>query len=477
LNALKRIAKNTGVLFASQILSYVLMFIYVIYTARYLGAEGFGILSLALAFTGIFGILADMGLSQLTVREVARDKSLTGKYLGNITGIKIILSLLTLIIAYIVLYLLNYPIQTFIVVYFLIIYAVLSSLSKIFYSIFQAYEKLEFQSIGTFLNTLLILIITLIAIYLKMDVITFAFIYVIVGLLILIFNVLISKWKLKLPEIEIDWNFWKKSITEGFFFGFAGFFTEIYFNIDSVMISLLVGTAAVGWYNAAYRLIFVLMFIPSAIIASIFPVMSKYFESKKDALKIEYEKIFRYIFLISILILIYGLLFSDKIILIIYGKAYNPSISALEVLIWVIPFIFLTVLLGSLLAAVNKQRMVTIVAGVNAALNIVLNIILIPKYGFIGASVATVLTEALGFLLMFNYVSKNFYKISLIHNIGKPVVGGVCTTLIIYLLLAQFNWVLVGILGLIIYSSVLYFLKVITKDDINIFKQIFQWLI
>ena len=84
MNTVQRIAKNTGVLLASQIVSYIFGFFFVMYTARYLGAEGFGVLSFALAFTGIFGVFADLGLRQLTVREVARDKSLAGKYLGNI---------------------------------------------------------------------------------------------------------------------------------------------------------------------------------------------------------------------------------------------------------------------------------------------------------------------------------------------------------------------------------------------------------
>jgi len=65
------------------------------YTARYLGAEGFGILSFALAFTGIFGVFSDLGLSTLTVREVACDKTLASKYLGNIAVMKIILVVIT----------------------------------------------------------------------------------------------------------------------------------------------------------------------------------------------------------------------------------------------------------------------------------------------------------------------------------------------------------------------------------------------
>ena len=84
MNTVQRIAKNTGVLLISQIASYILGFFFIIYTARYLGAEGFDVLSFALAFTGIFGVFSDLGLSTLTVREVARDKTQASKYLGNI---------------------------------------------------------------------------------------------------------------------------------------------------------------------------------------------------------------------------------------------------------------------------------------------------------------------------------------------------------------------------------------------------------
>ena len=93
----------------SQIASYILGLFFVMYTARYLGVEGFGInpfrksvyktfrksfikkasrkmlrISFALAFTGIFGVFSDLGLSTLTAREAARDKSLARKYFGNI---------------------------------------------------------------------------------------------------------------------------------------------------------------------------------------------------------------------------------------------------------------------------------------------------------------------------------------------------------------------------------------------------------
>ena len=88
------------------------------YTARYLGAAGFGILSFALAFTGIFGVFSDLGLGTLTVREVARDKSLASKYLRNIAVMKIILVVITFGLIALTINLLGYPEQTIKVVYF-----------------------------------------------------------------------------------------------------------------------------------------------------------------------------------------------------------------------------------------------------------------------------------------------------------------------------------------------------------------------
>jgi len=92
MNTIQRIAKNIRVLLVSQIASYILGFFFVMYTARYLGTEGFGILSFALASIGILWCFSDLGLNTLTVREVARDKSLASKYLGNIAVMKVILT-------------------------------------------------------------------------------------------------------------------------------------------------------------------------------------------------------------------------------------------------------------------------------------------------------------------------------------------------------------------------------------------------
>lgn len=473
MSEIRSVAKNTGVLFVSQIISYILGFFFIMYITRYLGPEEYGILSFALAFTTIFGIMADLGLSQFIVREISRDPSLAPKYLGNALGIKIIASLLTFILAALIINGLNYPTKTVDVVYLIALYVLFNSFIQLFYSLFQSYEKMEYQAIGLVLTNILLLVLALLGIHLNMDLVYFALVYFIVSLIILIYVAVVSLRKFIIPKIEFDLDFSRKVLGESLFFVLAMVFTEIYFNIDSVMISLLVGNTAVGFYNAAYKLIFILMFIPGVLVISMFPVMSKHFKSAKNLLKLEYERMFKYLFIIALMILIFGFIFADKIILIIYGSAFIPSISALQILICVIPIIFITYLSGNLLGSINKQRFVAIVTAASAVLNVILNLFLIPQFSYFGASVATVLTELCVLILMFSYISRFFHRISILDNILKPLISAFVLAIIISII-NPFNWFLALLVGLIIYIPLLYMLKIIGKEDFKLLEELIR---
>ena len=129
MNTIQRIAKNTVVLITGDLAASLIGFFFLIYIARYLGVGGFGVLSFALAFTAIFNVLTDIGLSTLTTREVARDKSLTQKYLGSIGSLKIVLATATFGLISLTINLLDYPEETILVVYLIGLSVILSSFS------------------------------------------------------------------------------------------------------------------------------------------------------------------------------------------------------------------------------------------------------------------------------------------------------------------------------------------------------------
>jgi len=200
----RTIAKNTSVLYVAQIITYVLGFFITIYTVRYLSVDDYGILAAALALTGIYVVFGDLGLSTLTVREVVRDKSLTQKYVGNTTIMKLFLSLFTFLLTVITVYIFGYNEATITVVYILTIAFIFNAFSSIFYSIFQAYQKMEYQSVATILNSVVMLIGTLLAIYLGLDVIAFALVYLAANAINFLYVLVTYAWKFYLPNVEMD---------------------------------------------------------------------------------------------------------------------------------------------------------------------------------------------------------------------------------------------------------------------------------
>ena len=472
----RKIAKNTLFLLVSQIISYILAFFYMIYIARYLGADGFGILSFALAFTGIFSIFADLGLNTLTVREIARDKSLTGKYFSNVVLMKTFLAVLTFGLMAVIINLLGYPQEVINVVYFVALYSILTTFYGIFNSIFQAHEKMEYQSIGQVINSILMFTGIFIGGYYGFDVLGFAFIFFISSAVSLMYILFVYIWKFPPAKIRIDIDFWKSTIKEALPFGLTGISGMIYTYIDSVMLSLMQGNEVVGWYNAAYRLILVLLFIPNAVNIAVFPVMSQFYTSSKDSLKLMNEKYFKYMIILGIPIGVGITLLSDKIILLIFGQSYMQSIIALQILVWTIVFTFAGAAFVRLLESTNRQLIVTKVSSICVIANIVLNLILIPKFSYVGASISTLITEI---ILVVSIIGVN-YKIGFgisLKKVQEILIKVIFSTAIMGIFIIYFkdlNLLILILSASLVYTTVLYLIKGIDDVDRYLFKQIIK---
>ncbi len=478
MSTVQRIARNTGVLLVAQAASYLLAFFYMMYAARYLGAAGFGILSFALAFTGILGVLTDFGLSSLMVREVARDKSLAAKYLANVSLLKVILVAITFGLIVLTINLLGYPAETIKVVYLVALSVVFSAFTGMFYSVFQAFERMEFQAIGQMLSAALTLGGVIFAMRHGLGVIGFAYLYAIVSAIALAYSFAVMKLKFSNPAsgtaakaMEFDWSFWKPTIKQAFPFFLSAAFSVIAFSVDTVMLSIMKGDMAVGWYSAAHRLIEVLMFVPSALVASMYPVLSGFHVSSQESLKLAYQKWFKYLLLLGLPVAVGTTILAERIIMIIYQSGFTQSITALQVLIWVLPFAFLNGMIGTVMGATNRQWLAMKVSLLCTISNVVMNIILIPKYSYIGAATATIVSGLVAFVLYFYFVSKLVSRIQAHELIIKPVIAsGVMASFLIFL--GDISLILLVPVATVVYFAVLILLKAFSKDDLNLLKQV-----
>lgn len=470
LSTIRTIAGNILVLLAGQIITIVLTYFYTIYTARYLGANGFGILSFAISFTAISCLLVDLGLSVLITREVSRNYSLADKYIENIFAIKTILTIITLGITTIVINMFGFPSKTVIIVYLITFSTIFTSFANMFNSIFQAFQKMEYISVGRVLNSMLIFAGTIIAINQNLDLIYFAAIYFLSNLIFLGYSIYVYSRKFLIPKIEFDILFWKSLLKESMPYWMTSVFVIIYFRMDMIMLSMMKGDEVVGWYAAAYRLIDGLSVIPGVFMSVMFPVFSKYYVDSKDTLDLAFKKSLKFLVIIAIPIGIGTTILADEIILLFYGRGYVPSAGALKILIWANVLSFISWAPATLLNSTNKQRTLMIFTCIGAVLNLVLNYLLIPSWSYEGAGIATVITEFVVGLLMLLQIQKTQNLLAfLLDTIFKSLLSAVSMGLII---LTFINYTLILLLPLasIFYFIVLFLLSGFGKEDYNLFK-------
>ncbi len=419
--------------------------------------------------------LADLGIGSVIIRDVARDRSLTEKYLVNALLIKTILAAVTLVATAAVGHAFNYPTQTMHVVYVIVISLILSSFASVISSINQAFEEMEYPSLGSILYNVTMLLCALLAISLGVDVQGFAYVYLVSSLILVGYYVIVGRRRIPMPRWQIDLAFWKYLINESMPFGLSSVFIRVYYYIDTVMISLMISNPneIMGWYNAAYRLVLILAFIPTTFLSSLYPIMSSYHVTSDKNINFIFERSFKYLLIVAIPIGIGTTMLADRIILFIYGADFANSAIALRILVWSEVLIFLSVVFGNLLNSINRQIVVTKQTMLAAAFNIALNLVMIPKYSYVGASIATVSTELFAFSFLLYFVSKEGYKLprSMMTTFFKILLACVIMCLFLEIFAKIYLFLLIA-LASAVYFILVCLLRILDNEDMYILKQL-----
>lgn len=470
MSTVRTLVKNTSVLFLSQLISYVLAFFYTLYSARYLGTTNFGIISFATAISGLFAIGTDLGLSTLTIREVARDKSRTYKYLGNHGSIKLILSIVTMAALVVFVNIGTFDDITKYVVYLIGSSVIINAFGGIFSSLFRAYEQMEYQSIAEILNATLLFVGILVCVFTKQSVIMVSLVYVIASVAVLLYNFAMCTRNYGLIHFQFDLKFWKYLISNAYPLAITSIFALISFKMNTILLNMLTSSAVVGEYTAAFNLMQALIFIPTVFSTAVLPIFAKFYVDSKDMLSYSYKKSLKYLTIISMPISMGTLVLSEKIILFIYGSAYVNTIPILELIIWALPAIFLSYILGTSIASINKQHETIKATFLCLVFSTVGNYILINLFSGIGAALITVLNEV-SMVIFYMYIMHKYgYKVPLREILVKPFIASVVMGVVLYFLnLELFVSVL---LGMIVYFTVIFLIKTFDEDDINILKQL-----
>lgn len=391
-----RIAKNTSYLTIALIIQKVLSLGYFIYISRSVGPENIGSYLTALAITTVLGFFIDLNFSQATIREIAKRPEKTSDYINAALSVKVITALLAYTLAQLYVHAFHLPtiVQSLVLITGLIM--ILDSLTLSFYSALRGHQRLKYESLGTVLNKILVTIIGVVGLSLGYNV-HLLVIAIGIGSIFNIFysgTLVIKKlhWRPALFSKIADIRFLARIVLPWFALG--GIFVTVYGYIDQVLLTnpLLVGergSSYLSWYGTAYKLTFSFQFLPAAVVAAFFPAMSHYYITNRERLRTTFERAVSYLIIISVPLSLGILALADKIIVAAYTKVFSASIIPLQILIISLLFVFLNYPAGYLLFAADRIRRNTIHVGIVMVINIILNLILIPRFTFIGAAIAS----------------------------------------------------------------------------------------
>ncbi len=471
MNVTQRIAKNILSLFAGQAASAVLSLVLSILIARTLGDSDFGKFAFAAAFTTIFSVFIELGYTTLLIRDVSQDKSLAGKYFGNIVSIRLIFSVVVFTTMAIIINILGYPGETKLLVYCLGFYHILTSFATICRSIFRAFEKMEYELVTTTVREILRTGLGVSILLLGYGLRELALVLLFPAVMDVVLSFTLCSRKFVKPRIELDLQFFKQTMKIVIPLTLLSMFDMIFVRIDTVMLSAMKSDDVVGWYNAAYNVVFGLKPFQIWFLNGIFPLGSVYFVSSISLFKGLYEKALKYL-LILVLPMAIGLaILSDRIVIILYSEDFANSASALRILTLDLVLIYFYGTLGGILVVMGKQNQMAITAGICAVLNIAINFILIPLYSYNGAAIATVITETVLLGIYICLVSRYLGRLPLHRFIVSPLISCAIMAVVIHIL-SGLNIAFLAAIGAIIYFIVLYLTKGLSSEDIDLLREL-----
>ena len=468
-----KVTKNLACLIFGGVLARFAFYVVDVLLARRMGQEFFGIFSTALAFSTFLIFITDFGMKWKIVKDGSREPAIISELLGTVTLLKVGFFLICYPFMLSLLGVLGYntlSIQFFSIFWiFILPMAIQESLA----AGYQAKQKMEINAFYQGITPVFVLVLIYFFTNPPVELNSIAWMFVFgVGFVTLIW--LIHTWFVVSPKVNISSV---GSIIKGsYLFGLSDLLAIIFFRIDTIMLSIFKDMTAVGAYSVSYKMLEIVYKIPVIFSVVMMPILFASSKQNKALYFKIYETIFRVSLPLGLIISALVYLTSDQIISVLFGAKFSSSIIILKILSVCFVIKFVSITSEMILTTLDKQALKTGFQGIAATINIFLNLFLIPRYGVIGAAIATVISELLLFIFYFVSVQKEHHSLKIGKVLFAPVIF--MSGLMVGVSYLPGNLIFKSVLLSTVFIGVLLHQKYFTDEEIRSFlsltRKIFQ---
>lgn len=399
------IFKNTFWLAVAEAVNRFLKLILLIYVARTFGATDYGKFTFALAFASLFSIFSDFGLPSITTRELSQEKE-KEKEFPALLSLKIILTLVALILIILSSFFITPEPIIKKLIWILAIYILISNFSEIIYAFLRARQKMEYEAWAKILQALAVTLVGFLVIRKFRSIESLSYAYLTASLVAFIFILVFFHFKIYRLRLNWDKSIWQRFLSLSWPLALAGAFGWIYGQTDTIVMGYFGQLTQTGWYNAAYKIVGVSL-IPMALISQgFFPALNLAFKESKEKLQRIWNYFMESMIFLAFPIVAGGIILAPKIIDFVYDPSYFHSILAFQILILMTGISFLATPFNNILIVFNQQKKLFWFTFLGAIIDVILNLLLVPKYSLYGAALTSVANAILIFFLLFKFTLK-----------------------------------------------------------------------
>jgi O-antigen/teichoic acid export membrane protein len=470
----RTIARNAAFVTVGGLLLKLVNFVFGVYVVRRLGDDRFGQYSIVLAFVGLFQILAELGVSQFVMREIARDRSKAGSLFWNLVAVRLMLAAAGIVAITAAAARVGYS-QAIVLGVFLYTWTfVLSAFEAPLETVLVAYERLDIVTVLVVLGQLGFVALGTVVLFRGWGFIAL----VAVGLVAMLPQLAVALWVvrrnqyLKSPA-SLSPRTWPGLVRSGLPFLFISASLTISFKFDTVILSKYQPEYVVGWYNVAYGLARSLTFTLTGFSVAMVPTLSRTYVREAAQVEIWFYRSVKYMALLGLPVAVGGMLVAEPLIRTLYTPEFLPAANALRVIIWDVPLLLFASFCGNMTTIVGEERAAARIYGGSAIVNVLFNLVMIPLYGYIGAALVTVLTDLVAGVPLYVLLSR---------KLRLPKMSGVMWRILlacglmglVVRPLAGINLVLAIVGGMVAYAALVLALRIVDRSEVASLRGAFE---
>ena len=403
---IKRIFKNTGWILTQHMVNLILGLLVNAIIARYYGAEKFGVFSYVLSITSLFSGLAAFGIHHIAIKDLKCNPEKEGQILGTSFSIRIALSLILLTLADVTVYLLSGADKTMTIIAMLLSSMMIFNSFEVIDYYINSKMKVKYSVISKIIAIISISALKMLIVIFDLAIEYYAVMYLIEVIIYAIGLCVSYKIIKKQDDEKIKWTFdrgyAKELLGKSWYFALSSIMVTIYMKIDQAMLGTIIeDKSQVGIYSAAVRIAEMWAVVPIAIITAIKPAIIEQKNTDEVKYKDSLNKLYYVISGICIIFALGITIFSKLIIYILYGTEFMAASSILYILVIGTWFGMLGNVHYVWMVCEDKAKYSMFYSFVGSASNIIINLILMPQYGALGAAIATLISQILANVFSF----------------------------------------------------------------------------